>query len=339
LSGPVPSTENAFGNGAIRVRVVDASQITGDLYRIAFRASPGTGASYEVRNETKGVLVAENVRQLDGITEGPLFDGIRLLVRDYPKPEIMHDSSRWEIGAPTLLEVQVGVPAPSLGGMPYPADYRITFHGGIVDTSSDAILGMGRIPVNFIVFNITENRRSEFVLMDNDGNQQLSGMDDIVILERDSLGELHLSWDLLFVPVSPNITLPGPGDQYVLRTFKPFRTGDSFTFRGVLTSASFSSLPSQPALFQNFPNPFNPTTVIRYEVPEGGFGNAGSAGRVVRLVVYDILGRQVVTLVDEPKAPGRYEMTFNATGLASGVYLYRLSAGNFVQTRKMILIK
>lgn len=339
LSGPVPFADHSFGNGQISVRVINASQLTGDLYRITFESVPGIGTRYDVTNETKGMLVAENVRELDGVTEGPMFDGIRLVVRNYAKPEINRDSSRWEIGASTLLEVQVGIPSSSLGGMAYPADYRITFHSQIVDTSSDAILGMGRIPVNFTVFNTTENRKSEFVFMDSDGNQQLSGMDDIVILERDSLGELHLSWDLLFVPVPPQTSVPGPGDQYVLRTLKPFRSGDSFTFRGTLTSVGAPTLPGQMTLSQNFPNPFNPATTIRYEVPERAPGSASSAVGVVRLVVYDILGRQVATLVNEKKVPGRYEVTFNASGLASGVYLYRLSAGDFVQTRKMILIK
>ena len=86
---------------------------------------------------------------------------------------------------------------------------------------------------------------------------------------------------------------------------------------------SFSLLP-------NFPNPFNPETSIRYEIAES---------RSVRLVIYDILGREVGVPVNERKAPGIYEARFNASGVASGVYFYRLTAGNFVQTRKMVVLK
>jgi hypothetical protein len=105
--------------------------------------------------------------------------------------------------------------------------------------------------------------------------------------------------------------------------------------------------PGSIALFEAYPNPFNPATVIRYAIP--GAGGLGLGTSRVRLVVYDLLGREVAVLVNENKAPGNYEVTFsakggsasggNAAGLASGVYLYRLTAGNFVQTRKMLLIK
>lgn len=95
-------------------------------------------------------------------------------------------------------------------------------------------------------------------------------------------------------------------------------------------------LPVEYRLFQNFPNPFNPGTIIRYQIPEAGF---------VSLKVYDILGREVATLVNEEKTAGSYEVEFNTQQttfnkqLASGVYFYRLQAGNFIQTRKMVLIR
>jgi hypothetical protein len=89
-------------------------------------------------------------------------------------------------------------------------------------------------------------------------------------------------------------------------------------------------LPKEFALMQNYPNPFNPTTTIHYDVPRT---------TALRLTVYDVLGREVRTLVNETKQPGRYEVTFNATNLASGVYLYRLQAGSFVETRRLCLLR
>jgi hypothetical protein len=83
-------------------------------------------------------------------------------------------------------------------------------------------------------------------------------------------------------------------------------------------------------LSQNYPNPFNPATVIGYQVP--------CAGNVT-LAVYDLLGREVAVLVNERKAPGRYEVQFDASRLSSGVYLYRLTGGSFVQSQKMVLIR
>lgn len=83
-------------------------------------------------------------------------------------------------------------------------------------------------------------------------------------------------------------------------------------------------------LNQNFPNPFNPSTSIQYQV---------SSISQVTLKVYDILGNEVATLINEKKPAGVYEVDFNSSQLSSGVYLYKLQAGSFVQTKKMLLLK
>ncbi len=84
------------------------------------------------------------------------------------------------------------------------------------------------------------------------------------------------------------------------------------------------------SLSQNYPNPFNPTTQIGYSVSERS---------QVSLVVYDLLGREVATLVNEVKEPGSYKVNFNASNLPSGMYTYRIQSGNFVQSKKMMLMK
>ena len=88
--------------------------------------------------------------------------------------------------------------------------------------------------------------------------------------------------------------------------------------------------PDEYILKQNFPNPFNPSTTIRFQIPELSF---------VTLKVYDILGNEISTLINEEKYSGSYEFKFNATDLPSGIYFYQLQAGDFVQTKKMTLIK
>ena len=88
--------------------------------------------------------------------------------------------------------------------------------------------------------------------------------------------------------------------------------------------------PNEYFLAQNYPNPFNPSTKISYGIQEAG---------VVTIKVYNILGSEVATLVNEHKPAGNYEVSFGEGELASGVYIYRLSANNFIQTRKMILEK
>ncbi len=96
-------------------------------------------------------------------------------------------------------------------------------------------------------------------------------------------------------------------------------------------------VPDHFALEQNYPNPFNPVTTIEYTI-EGTRGQGLGASNV-RLVVYDILGREVAVLVNEKKMPGMYEAKFDGAGLSSGVYFYRLNAGRFTEVRKMLLIR
>ncbi len=103
------------------------------------------------------------------------------------------------------------------------------------------------------------------------------------------------------------------------------------TTNGGLTFAENQlEVPLEFALEQNYPNPFNPSTVIRYQIPEVS---------QVMLKVFDLLGREVATLVNEAKEPGTFSVQWNASGVASGVYLYRLQVGGFVETRKMCVIR
>ena len=81
---------------------------------------------------------------------------------------------------------------------------------------------------------------------------------------------------------------------------------------------------------QNYPNPFNPSTSIQFKIPENSF---------VTLKVYNVLGKEVATLLNEEKNAGSYEVTFNATEFSSGIYFYKIEADNFVETKKMILMK
>ena len=104
-----------------------------------------------------------------------------------------------------------------------------------------------------------------------------------------------------------------------------------FKSTGIVTRIDEKSgVPSSFTLFQNYPNPFNPTTVINYQL---------SVNSDVTLKVYDILGRLVNTLIEERQTAGAHSVTFNASSLSSGVYFYRLAAGSYVETKKMILIK
>jgi hypothetical protein len=101
-------------------------------------------------------------------------------------------------------------------------------------------------------------------------------------------------------------------------------------FRTVTSIPERAEVPREYSLQQNYPNPFNPSTTIRFELPH--------ASRV-SLKVYNLLGQEVVTLVDDEMQAGVYEVQFNAASLSSGMYVYRLRAGEYVATKRMILMK
>ncbi|HRI46342.1 MAG TPA: YCF48-related protein [Ignavibacteriaceae bacterium] len=99
---------------------------------------------------------------------------------------------------------------------------------------------------------------------------------------------------------------------------------------GAVTSVKLEEVPTEYALYQNYPNPFNPITAITYQIPKEG---------LVTLKIYDILGKEVTTLLNEEKQVGKYLIEFNASKLSSGVYLYELRSGEFKLSKKLMLMK
>ena len=107
----------------------------------------------------------------------------------------------------------------------------------------------------------------------------------------------------------------------------------------VLINEIISRIPDNYFLFQNYPNPFNPITKIKFDLPKSNLTLSGAKGLYVQLKVYDILGKKIQTLVNEQLQPGTYEVTFDGSNLPSGVYFYKLSAGNYTETKKLVLLK
>ena len=142
-----------------------------------------------------------------------------------------------------------------------------------------------------------------------------------------------VSGSIASVPTSATRQFAG----FVIKQLDGGRTSGSVYFddlsvgQGITTvDGSTAETPEGFSLAQNYPNPFNPTTVVSYQLP---------VASIVRLVVYDMLGREVATLVDEMKAAGEHQVVFDASGLASGVYVYRLLAGGFTSSRRMLLLR
>jgi hypothetical protein len=159
-----------------------------------------------------------------------------------------------------------------------------------------------------------------------------------------------LQWKVTAYSVIDLLTLNdtvwiAPGN-WIVQDIIPGQYVDNLTFLGVnpfsipgldtrltddiVTVANEESFPNSFLLEQNYPNPFNPNTKISWQSPVGSWQT---------LKVFDVLGNEVATLVDEYKPAGSYEVEFDARGLPSGVYLYTLKAGSFTQTKKLILLR
>jgi cyclomaltodextrinase len=135
---------------------------------------------------------------------------------------------------------------------------------------------------------------------------------------------------------SVDVSLP----PYGTAVYTVSLTRDSLVVTNPILSVGVSgpAAPAVASLEQNYPNPFNPTTVIRYQLPALS-GVEGPGASNVILKVYDVLGREIAVLVNEVQQPGLHQVTWNAAGLASGTYFYRLNAGSFTATKKLILLR
>ena len=183
---------------------------------------------------------------------------------------------------------------------------------------------------------------NEFYVGNPSGNDfpRYSGVDDFLHQAADSL---NWAQGIRYDPENDGSPLPrslGVHEHWNNAADKKYsrnlQTGDGIELvvgdltTGVDDDNHHSRLPGSFSLSQNFPNPFNPTTVVSFQL---------SAASNVRLEVYDVRGREVAVLVNERKEPGAYSLRFDASRLSSGVYLLRLTAGNFARTRKMVVEK
>ncbi|NOS85347.1 MAG: T9SS type A sorting domain-containing protein [Ignavibacteria bacterium] len=131
--------------------------------------------------------------------------------------------------------------------------------------------------------------------------------------------------DILFVGYAEYFSFPIKEDVYALRTDSLLNAPPPIGIYQVN-----EIIPITFSLYQNYPNPFNPETQIKFDVPKTSN---------IKIVVYDILGREVAIIVNGKMDPGVYNASWNATPYASGVYFYRLEADGYIDTKKMVLLK
>ena len=172
------------------------------------------------------------------------------------------------------------------------------------------------------------------IIVDPDFAGRLFAATDVGVFITDNLGN---SWSYLSenLPNSPitDLVLHNPTSTLIAATFgRSMYSIDLTTITNVKDEiASVNDF----VLYQNYPNPFNPTTKIKFQIPDQVRNDKSQ----VTLKVYDVLGNEVATLVNEEKPAGTYEVEFNGDNLPSGIYLYQLQEGSSTKTKKMVLLK
>jgi len=322
------------GAGTVTGKVYNPDLLMDHTYRLTFHDSIPSIKTYSVFDVTDQAYVLENVSaELDGITEGPPFDGIRLIIHDLESAVKDEANSGWRSGN-SNLEYMVSLPSINTGsnvlyGYAYPADYLLTVADQIVDTSS-TFLGASAVPMRFHVKNLTDGHPVDIIFLDSDVDQTVSPLDEVFILEKDIAGDPLLTWQIFFKNMSSPI-LPEAGDEFILTTMKPFSSTDIFEIKGSITGIS-REIHNGPLVFslnQNYPNPFNSQTIIPFTIPE--------ASRT-ELLIYNVRGQLVHTHTDHDLPAGHYSIPWDATQFVAGIYFYKLRSGSYISVKKAILL-
>ncbi|TFB09054.1 T9SS type A sorting domain-containing protein [Candidatus Marinimicrobia bacterium MT.SAG.2] len=309
------------GQGPLAVHLIDFFDLTEHTYQLSFKNGPSPDTlHYEVYDRDISQIVVQNAFETFG-AEGPLFDGIRLSVFNFD------DVSAWKTEWTNVVsETSNYMPEFKFWQVREPADYEVRFMGEGADTS---FIGDKTVP--FQIWNITQSpeRKVNIIIIPSSG--AWSSGDIIAFLEPDLS---HRTWSLSFTWNDSFAIAPKMGDILTLYTGRPYETGDELYFntkgRPIGVGRKWKLIPLTISLSQNYPNPFNPTTILEYSIPKS---------EEVSLIVYNLLGEEVVKLVNRRLDAGFHRVSWNASNMASGIYFYRLQAGDFVQTRKMVLLK
>ncbi len=325
------------------INIVDSSRLTGHDYQITFDDRDSVSKTYKkyinVYDISTNNLVV-NHQLISQKAEYPEFDGLTFYNEDIVTDK---DSVRtgWSGNIPDYLEYYTvntwhwadsGTWA-KYNGYPMPNDYAIIFYPSIVDTSlADTLKSQSgttrlpAVPTNFRVKNLSTN---QFIHFGYKKNKSTYNVNYIIYFREDLFGVSKRTWYTIQY-YSDTVNLP-IHDTLFLYTNKGLSVYDTIYVFNVTTAVGpYTAIPTTYRLEQNYPNPFNPATHFEFQVPNRG---------LVTLKVYDMLGREVATILNEVKPAGTYNIPWNANGLASGVYFYQLKAGAYVETKKLVLVR
>ncbi|MBI5472618.1 MAG: T9SS type A sorting domain-containing protein [Ignavibacteriae bacterium] len=331
--------------------VINPSQLSGHTYEATFSVPSDTIKNIFIKDLNTNQIVLNNYRLATGMST-PLFDGLKLTVND-KKTDINQLKSKFN--RPVLdSALNFNWTVSFSNRVKVPLDWFFAFNsleigpnGKYLYPGDTAINNNSRkvVVCPFYMRNI-DSMQTAYALVQNALADSMwrPGRELVLRPQPPGAGQVSYQVNMNFTPT----LRPTFGDTLWIITDKTITSQDVFRFvadSSYVTGVAVDERASEFKLFDNYPNPFNPTTVIKFQIPEvrdqqPALSRAeGSEVSRVTLKVYDLLGREVKTLVNEQMHPGSYSRTFDASGLSSGVYFYRLRAGEFVSVKRMMLLR
>ncbi len=333
----------------IVVNVIDSTLVTNNNYEITYTTTGTKKAKADIVNTTTGATVVSNFPIENG--EGifyltPQFEGLAVeFIPEFDFALNLNNSAFTNVSG-TNITFQLLAAAGTV--VLAPIDCKLIW--GNTDTLSTGRYafpldtaysnsGVREVQLPFYVINQTDNQRMRVYISEPTAtkNKRWDPGETIVLLTpvqyQTSFPNFHAQIKT-FKPTG-NIIYPNVGDEQTILTYRPIKTGDKINFTAnkslITTDVKDNTIsPDKFELKQNYPNPFNPSTTISFNIPQDG---------KVKLLVYNILGEKISTLIDDYKLKGNYKIMFNGSNFASGVYIYALQYGNKILTRKMMMVK
>lgn len=329
---------SGYSESNLKIYIVDEEELIPEEYLITFDDTSSTeNVFYNVEKTSDGSKVLENELLLPK-KESKVFNGI-VFEPDFVNTELDASKSFW---SSSVLSEYIFSMEPFINfydtlddGYGLPNDYKIVFYEENVNTSvADTLKQLTppfyniipAKPVNFRIWNVTQGEEVNFTSF-NTGT--LTSFINIW-LHEDNFANRKRTWRINIFSLEPN-NYPVGIDTLYLVTQKGFSIYDSLVIRNLVSNvAETDFIPSEYQLSQNYPNPFNPVTNIEFSIPTKSY---------VSLKIYNILGEEVKTLVSGVRNAGKYIMKFDASNLASGIYIYRIKSGTFSNSKKLVLLK
>ncbi len=330
----------------LHLQVSDPNLLQNNNYELTFNIIDENNKTLSIKNLNSGNTLITDYPVISTVST-PAFEGLKLFVADRA-PDINFNktyfSNKELEGTYTITIPPIGNPIKKIG-----EDWIIIFND--LDTNADgtykypgdtAMNQLNRAVVcPFRIIHIGTMQKATYRIYELYQPLRDNGKWDFIepiILQPQGTTSPATAYSVKFN--FENIT-PVNDDTLYIITYKSITDEDVFRFRAdtsYLVGVEPSHIPADYELYQNYPNPFNPNTIISYNLPQSS---------LVTLKIYDILGREIVQLVNEVQQTGKYEVNFNAGGLSSGIYIYQLKAvdissqkkNHFIQSKKMMLLR